>query len=314
MIIGIFSSEKTNACDSHLVKNVTDDKLTASSIYSNDYPPFKARLSNAEGWSPKESQLNPWIQVDFGRGMVIMAVLTKGMGGFSEWVKKYQVRYSNTGSTWAVLQYGSTNEFNANTDSTSLVRNNLPFQVISRYLRIYPTDCHDYCSLRFDVVGCEVTSLSTTMASTTISRTTAGVKTTIEPSTTTSTDAMATTSTAKGTTSTQMPTTTSVHISATTASSTIVSTSPCPCTCVKQHNSTLTEKELRARLAGIVQNLTISKKTTSIYKRSKISAQDNRPQVMYVGSIGIAILIIVSSLIVLPDLFKLFQFFLCYTQ
>ncbi|XP_062604160.1 uncharacterized protein LOC134265980, partial [Saccostrea cucullata] len=200
-------------------------------------------------------------------------------------------------------------EFHANSDSTSLVRNDLPFEVNARYLRLYPTDCHDYCSLRFDVLGCEVTSLSTAVMSTTTMRTTAGVKTATEISTTTSTDTRSTTWTqVPTTTSEQMSTMTSTQnlMSTTTASNTIVS--PCPCTCVKKHNTTLTESELLARLAVIVQNLTISKKTTSIYRRSKISAQDNRPQALYVGSVGIAILFIVANLIVLPDLLKLFHY------
>ncbi|XP_062595860.1 contactin-associated protein 1-like [Saccostrea cucullata] len=109
MTVGNSTPEKVHACDSYLVKNVTDDKLTASSIYSYKYPALKARLSNAQGWSPLVSQANPWIQVDFGREMSIRAVLTKGMGGLMEWVKKYQVIYSNTASTWMVVQYGSSN-------------------------------------------------------------------------------------------------------------------------------------------------------------------------------------------------------------
>ncbi|XP_062619734.1 uncharacterized protein LOC134281276, partial [Saccostrea cucullata] len=200
-------------------------------------------------------------------------------------------------------------EFHANSDSTTLVRNDLPFPVNARYLRLYPTDCHDYCSLRFDVLGCEVTPLSTAMMSTATMRTTAGVKIATEISTTTSTDTWSTTWTqVPTTTSEQMSTTTSTQnlMSTTTVSSTIVS--PCPCTCIKKHNTTLTESELLARLAVIVQNLTISKKTTSIYRRSKISAQDNRPQALYVGSVGIAILFIVVNLIVLPDLLKLFHY------
>ncbi|XP_061171993.1 lactadherin-like [Saccostrea echinata] len=293
------------ACDSHLVKNVADDKLTASSIFSKKYPAFKARLSNAEGWSPLPSQKNPWIQVDFGREMMIIAVLTKGMGGLREWVKKFQVKYSNTNLSWTIVQNGSSNEFNANTDSTSLVRNELPFEVKSRYLRLYPMDCHNYCSLRFDFIGCEVTkseteitsSITPTAAKTTTTKAATAIAATV--STTTSTDEVdkVTATSTQFLTSTHSP-----------DSSTIMSTSHCPCECVNEHHSTLTKAELRARLVGIVQNLTVSKKTTSFYKRSKISAQDNRPQVLYVGSIGIAILFIIVNLIVLPDLFKLFHY------
>lgn len=45
-----------------MVDTVTDDKLTASSIYNNDYPAAKARLSST-GWGPNAQEDDPWIQV-----------------------------------------------------------------------------------------------------------------------------------------------------------------------------------------------------------------------------------------------------------
>uniref|UniRef100_K1RFK7 Lactadherin n=1 Tax=Magallana gigas TaxID=29159 RepID=K1RFK7_MAGGI len=46
-------------------------------------------------------------------------------------------------------------EFIANSDQTTAVTNVLPSPVVARYLRLYPTACNAYCSLRFDVIGCE---------------------------------------------------------------------------------------------------------------------------------------------------------------
>lgn len=46
-------------------------------------------------------------------------------------------------------------EFIANSDQTTAVTNVLPSPVVARYLRLYPTACNAYCSLRFDAIGCE---------------------------------------------------------------------------------------------------------------------------------------------------------------
>lgn len=70
----------------------------------------------------------------------------------------------------------------------------------------------------------------------------------------------------------------------------------------------MTPEEVQARIENIVQNLSISKKTTSKYLRSKISAQDTRPEVVYVGSVAIALLCMFASFIVLPDLCTLLRF------
>lgn len=47
-----------------MLDTVTDDKLTASSIYNSYYMYLaaKARLSRT-GWSPDEDEDDPWIQV-----------------------------------------------------------------------------------------------------------------------------------------------------------------------------------------------------------------------------------------------------------
>lgn len=49
-------------CNEYMVDTVTDDKLTASSIYNLNYPAAKARLSST-GWSPDKDEHDPWIQV-----------------------------------------------------------------------------------------------------------------------------------------------------------------------------------------------------------------------------------------------------------
>ncbi|XP_052701549.1 uncharacterized protein LOC128178433 [Crassostrea angulata] len=445
IVAGFFATEKASTCKEDLVDAVTDDKLTASSIYNGDYSADKARLSSS-GWSPDPLEGDPWIQVDFGRTFTIMAVVTKGLNfsNLIEYVKKYRVKYSNTGSTWNTVQIGTTNEFIANSDTTTPVTNILPSPVVARYIRLYPTEHYMFRSLRFDVIGCEANVVTTTSslfavrptttltaqtaitslfsgtnwissantnttlstahdsitmttqnrsrrivdttvlsspttsktsntqastitlhsqdtstnsgiplttttllppttsttsrippATTTLSPPTTSTTsrippatTTLSPPTTSTTSSIppATTTLSPPTTSTtsRIPTTTmamsspiTTNISSTSdihstlsSESTVFYTTQaglCTCNCA-QTSFTMTPEEVQARIENIVQNLSISKKTTSKYLRSKISAHDTRPEVVYVGSVAIALLCMFASFIVLPDLCTLLRF------
>lgn len=161
--------------------------------------------------------------------------------------------------------------------------------------------------------------MSLTVLSTTTLNTTTTVQTTATPVQTTAKPVQTTAKPVKtGITTTDAPSTTTTSPAPpteTTISTPQVSTSSystqsglCPCVCTLTNYST-TPQELQNRIDDIVQQLTVPIKTTSKYVRSKTSAQDGRPGVVYVGSIGIAILCVISGLIVLPDLFTVLRFF-----
>nr|XP_022334349.1 integumentary mucin C.1-like isoform X3 [Crassostrea virginica] len=260
--------------------------------------------------------------------MTVVAIVSKGTNDalFQEWVKSYQVKYLS-GQTWVYVNHGSNNEFTANSDTQTLVKNDLPSPTTCQKLRLYPKDCHKFCSIRFDVVGCQASTTTSTITSqpppstttTTIAMTTSPSTTTTttamttSPSTTTTTTAM-TTSPSTTTTTTAMttsPSTTTTTIAMTTSPSTTTvhyDSSFCSCSCSVNSSSPLTTSDLNVKISNMVQNLTISKRKTSIFIRSKNCAQDGRPEVVYVGYVGIALLVFVSSLIVLPDLLTLISF------
>lgn len=149
------------------------------------------------------------------------------------------------------------------------------------------------------------------MPSTTTSTTTP-VQTTTTPVQITTTPVQARiTTTAPSTTATSpAPPTKTIPISTPQVSTSSYSTQSGLCSCVcTQTNFSTTPQELQDRIDDIVEQLTVPIKTTSKYVRSKTSAQDSRPGVVYVGSIGLAILCIISGLIVLPDLFTVLRFF-----
>ncbi|XP_034325873.2 discoidin, CUB and LCCL domain-containing protein 1 [Magallana gigas] len=303
MAVGIFVTvNQAGPCSSsvYLLPSVSDADFTSSSIFDNDYGPDSARLTASTGWAPDIlDDSNPWIQVDFGELVNIEGVVSGGSNDamYDEWVESYKVKYKGTGSKWKTVQYLSTNVFPANTDRTTLIRNDLPSPITTLSLRIYPQDCHKYCTIRFDVIGCKdtPTTTTTTTTMTTISPTT---KATTPKTTTTS---PTTTTSQQTTTTSQQTTTTSLQTTAPYNTSTL-----CSCTCTD--NSYLTSDDLNVKISNIVQNLTVTKRSTSTFLRTKNCAQDSRPEVVYVGYVGIGLLVFVASLIALPDLLSLYLF------
>ncbi|CAG2242168.1 unnamed protein product [Mytilus edulis] len=70
----------------------------------------------------------------------------------------------------------------------------------------------------------------------------------------------------------------------------------CPCS-----NFTMTEDELIKKIAQLKSELSVDPKLTSKYKRSLVSASDDRPSSKYIGTFGIAVIVVICSLIVLMD-------------
>lgn len=129
--------------------------------------------------------------------------------------------------------------------------------------------------------------------------TTTTTTTTISPTTKATTPK--TTTTSPTTTTSQQTTTTSLQTTAPFNTSTL-----CSCTCTD--TSYLTSDDLNVKISNIVQNLTVTKTSTSTFLRTKNCAQDSRPEVVYVGYVGIGLLVFVASLIALPDLLSLYLF------
>ena len=84
---------------------IQDSQVTASSYNSEETRAFFGRLDGVpivtrteSAWHANVRDWLPWIQVDFLRPVIITAVLTQGDRG--KYVKKYNLKYSDDGSTW----------------------------------------------------------------------------------------------------------------------------------------------------------------------------------------------------------------------
>ncbi|XP_038060996.1 uncharacterized protein LOC119731795 [Patiria miniata] len=141
---------------------ILNESITASSFYSADHAPSRARLNiqgYAGAWSSDTADVtSPWIQVDFNRPVTITSLITQGRGdpGFTQWVTEYQVTYSDDALSWDHVADadGTPIKFHGNKDKSIPVTNRLPVALRTRILRIHPTAWFRHCSMRFEVIGC----------------------------------------------------------------------------------------------------------------------------------------------------------------
>ena len=86
----------------------------------------------------------------------------------------------------------------------------------------------------------------------------------------------------------------------------------CQCTCSPQLNLDDPDEleKLKPKLDAMKKELLVEKTSLSNTKRRFLSAPDDRPSSKYIGTIGIAVLVIVGLALVSPDLVQLCRWFL----
>ena len=81
---------------------IPHSSFTASSYYHN-YPPYNARLNSSfNGWTPRESDTSPYLEVDLGAVFYVCAVATQGdlISTREEWTTEYELQFSVDGVAW----------------------------------------------------------------------------------------------------------------------------------------------------------------------------------------------------------------------
>ena len=88
---------------------VQDSQITASSYTGNNLKAFHGRLNSgpipkrsAGSWRAGLEDSKPWIQVDFLRPVTVTGVLTHGREGKDQYVKRYELKYSDDGIAWTI--------------------------------------------------------------------------------------------------------------------------------------------------------------------------------------------------------------------
>ncbi|ETE60115.1 hypothetical protein L345_14147, partial [Ophiophagus hannah] len=124
--------------------------------------PHSTRRNMEPGWSPLQSDPNPYFQVDFLQPFFITAVAIQGGGGLGGFIVRYRLLYSNDGVhfwNYTTPGHGPVTSLKAqllegNSDSSTPRRQELSPTLLARFLRFMPVEYHQSISLRLEVFGC----------------------------------------------------------------------------------------------------------------------------------------------------------------
>lgn len=84
-------------------KKIPDSSITASSSWSANHGPDRARLditkegSKRGAWSAKKNDKKQWLQVKLEKTSKITSVVTQGRQDYKQWVKTFTLQYSQDG-------------------------------------------------------------------------------------------------------------------------------------------------------------------------------------------------------------------------
>ncbi|XP_055479565.1 lactadherin isoform X1 [Psammomys obesus] len=148
---------------------IADSQISASSVYVGfmglqRWGPELARLHRTgivNAWTASNYDSKPWIQVNLLRKMRVSGVMTQGASraGRAEYVKIFKVAYSFDGRKFEFIQDESGSgdkEFLGNLDNSGLKVNMFNPTLEAQYIRLYPVSCQRGCTLRFELLGCEL--------------------------------------------------------------------------------------------------------------------------------------------------------------
>jgi len=150
-------------------RTITDDQMTASSVWDEYHAASQGRLNNYHSgpyigaWLPQDGmQANSWIQVKLVPERRVTAITTQGRpSDYQQYVKTYSLQYSSDGVSWTdIMDEASTTEptpklFTANFDTSTPITNYLSTPINTAYIRLYPQDYQEQPALRMEILGCQ---------------------------------------------------------------------------------------------------------------------------------------------------------------
>ncbi|XP_060784088.1 milk fat globule EGF and factor V/VIII domain containing b [Neoarius graeffei] len=152
---------------------IAESQITASSVYYGilglqRWGPELARLNNkglVNAWTSATHDKNPWIELNMQRMMRFTGIITQGASrvGTAEFIKHFKVAYSSDGRTYTMYRGNGQKKdvvFVGNVDNDSTKTNLFEPPIIAQYIRILPTVCRRGCTLRMELVGCELSGCS----------------------------------------------------------------------------------------------------------------------------------------------------------
>ncbi|XP_038132051.1 milk fat globule EGF and factor V/VIII domain containing b isoform X3 [Cyprinodon tularosa] len=154
---------------------IAESQIRASSVrYTvlglQRWGPELARLHNkglVNAWSSAAHDKNPWIEINVKRKMRFTGIVTQGASriGTAEFIKAFKVASSVDGKTYTMYRTeGQSRDqlFVGNVDNDGTKTNLFDPPIIAQYIRIIPVLCRRACTLRMELVGCELEVYSNT--------------------------------------------------------------------------------------------------------------------------------------------------------
>ncbi|XP_068275042.1 contactin-associated protein 1 [Nyctibius grandis] len=144
-------------CYDELVAPLYSSSIGASSRYNIFYSASFARLHSTSGWSPDPRDKQPWLQIDLMQKHRINAVATQGTFNTYDWLTRYIVLYGDHPTSWKpFFQQGSNWTFFGNVNESGVVRHELHYPILARYVRILPVawNPRGKIGLRLGLYGC----------------------------------------------------------------------------------------------------------------------------------------------------------------
>lgn len=152
-----------------LVGYLRNQNFQVSSFLGAIFHAKEARLNNRfknekepGAWKGKTGY-NQWIQVDLGKVTTVTGIATQGATDgmkVNQWVSLYSVQFSNNGKVFH--KYYDQNfpngvrvvKFKGNTDRNTIVKNNFPYPIHARYIRVITRFWNRGMVMRFELYGC----------------------------------------------------------------------------------------------------------------------------------------------------------------
>ncbi|XP_062819070.1 lactadherin isoform X2 [Anolis carolinensis] len=152
---------------------IANSQLTSSSVHFGflglqRWGPELARLNNkgiVNAWTSSNYDRSPWIQANLLRKMRLSGVATQGArrAGRAEYVRAYKVAYSQDGREFVFCKDEELDQekvFSGNIDNDGTVTNMFNPPITAQYIRIYPVVCRRACTVRLELIGCEMNGCS----------------------------------------------------------------------------------------------------------------------------------------------------------
>ncbi|KAK5605402.1 hypothetical protein CRENBAI_025601 [Crenichthys baileyi] len=154
---------------------IVESQISSSSVHYGvlglqRWGPDLARLNNqgiVNAWTSASHDRNPWIEINMQKKMRLTGIITQGASrmGAAEYIKAFKVASSLDGIGYVTYKGDGVQRdkvFVGNIDNDSTKTNLFDPPIVAQYIRIIPVVCRRACTLRMELVGCELNVYSNT--------------------------------------------------------------------------------------------------------------------------------------------------------